>query len=282
MTTTIDSTPEPTATTTSDQPLLTVRDLSVRFRAQRAPAGDGHRVIQAVDGVSFDLLRGQSLGVVGESGCGKTTLGRAILGLVRGARGVVRFENVDVLGAGGASMRRLRRDMQMVFQDPQGSLNPRMRVGSIVSEPLVIHRIGDGTQRRRRTESTLQRVGLRASDANRYPHELSGGQRQRVGIARAIILEPRLIVCDEPVSALDVSIQSQILNLFADLREQLGLTYLFISHDLAVVRHVCDRVAVMTGGRIVETGITDDVFERPEHDDTTRLLAATCAAPTRN
>jgi oligopeptide/dipeptide ABC transporter ATP-binding protein len=247
--------------------LLRVRDLRTHFRV----AGG---VLRAVDGVSFDLASGETLGLVGESGCGKTTLGRTILRLIPAAGGRVAFAGTDLLAASARRLRDARRKLQMVFQDPFSSLNPRMTVGGIIAEPLAIHRVGDKTERRRQATRLLERVGLRASDADRYPHEFSGGQRQRIGIARAIALKPRLLICDEPVSALDVSVQSQILNLLSDLRDELGLACLFITHDLAVVRHFSDRVAVMYLGKIVETAAAADLYARPGHPYTRALLAA--------
>ncbi len=228
----------------------------------------------AVDGVSFEIGRGETLRVVGESGSGKTTLGRAILRLVEPQSGAVRFEGIDVHSAQPQRMKELRRHMQIVLQDPAGSLNPRMRIGPIIVEPLLIHRVGNARSRRERAMQLLERVGLAAGVADRYPHELSGGQKQRVGIARALALEPKFLVLDEPVSALDVSIQAQIMNLLADLKRDLGLTYLFIAHNLAVVRRLSDRVAVMQRGRIVELAETNELFERPQHPYTKALLAA--------
>jgi oligopeptide/dipeptide ABC transporter ATP-binding protein len=227
-----------------------------------------------VDGVSFDILRGSTLGLVGESGCGKTTAGRTILRLVEATGGSVSFDGVDVLKADGRTLRTLRRDMQIVFQDPFGSLNPRMKVGGIVAEPLDVFAVGDGRERRERVAELLARVGLRSDDARRYPHEFSGGQRQRIGIARAIALNPRFVVLDEPVSALDVSIQAQILNLLNDLKAELKLTYLFIAHNLAVVEHFSDRVAVMYLGKIVEVADAADLYARPSHPYTMALLAS--------
>ena len=232
-------------------------------------------MIRAVDGVSFTLDRGQTLGLVGESGCGKTTLARTILRLIPATSGQVHFEGRDVLALRGAALRALRRDMQIVFQDPLGSLNPRLRVESIVGEALTVHRlVSSAAERRERVAELLRRVGLSPDALWRYPHEFSGGQRQRIGIARALALRPKLIICDEPVSALDVSIQSQILNLLNELQTEFGLSYLLIAHNLAVVRHASDRVAVMYKGRIVELAPTDELFDNPQHPYTRTLLAA--------
>jgi len=228
-----------------------------------------------VDGVSFTIGRGQTLGLVGESGCGKTTVGRAVLRLVEPTGGKVSFDGQDVLAARGAAMKALRRQMQVVFQDPAGSLNPRMRVEMIVGEPLMIHGlVKERDELRARVIDLLKRCGLSGAAVDRYPHEFSGGQRQRIGIARALALSPRLVICDEPTSALDVSIQAQILNLLADLRDDLGLSYLFISHDMAVVNHLCDFIAVMKEGRIVEHGPREQVMGHPAHEYTRTLLAA--------
>ena len=257
----------------SGDPLLKVDDLHVHF-PMRKSRGDRRSVLRAVDGVTLRIDAGSCLGLVGESGSGKTTLGRAILRLIKPTSGRVRFAGVDVGAASRSALKRLRRDMQIVFQDPFGSLNARHTVGRIIAEPLIIHNLGRRRGRKSRVAELLERVGLRPEHASRYPHEFSGGQRQRIGIARAIALHPRLIICDEPVSALDVSVQAQILNLLADLRRDLGLTYLFIAHNLAVVRQCCDHVAVMSRGVIVETASTADLFDRPQHTYTRALLAA--------
>jgi ABC-type oligopeptide transport system ATPase subunit len=251
-----------------------VRDLKVHFPVR---AGILQRVVdhrKAVDGVSFSIMPGETLGLVGESGCGKTTVGRAILRLIPTTSGSVRFDGQDVLGMRATSLRHLRRQMQIIFQDPGGSLNPRMRVGRIIGEPLEVHKIVPKEQVRQRVGDLLQRCGLWAGAADRYPHEFSGGQKQRIGIARALALEPRLIVCDEPTSALDVSIQSQVLNLLSDLQSEFKLSYLFISHDMAVIHHACQRIIVMWNGKIVEEGTREDVIYRPQHPYTQALLSA--------
>lgn len=249
--------------------LLRVVELTKHF-----PARQGKTSIRAVDGVNLTLRKGETLGVVGESGCGKSTLGRTILRLVEPTSGEVVFDGEDLLSLGPAALRAKRRDMQMIFQDPFASLDPRLKVGAIVAEPLVIHRIGDRASRRRSVVELLETVGLEPDAAELYPHEFSGGQRQRIGIARALALRPRLIIADEPVSALDVSIQSQILNLLVELRQRFGLSYIFISHDLAVVEHVSDTVAVMYLGRIVETAAAEALFARPSHPYTEALISA--------
>ncbi|MHC4339279.1 MAG: ABC transporter ATP-binding protein [Planctomycetota bacterium] len=232
----------------------------------------GH--VKAVDNVSFEVGQGETLGLVGESGCGKTTVGRSILRLLEPTAGEVTFDGVSIIGLPAGEMRLMRRNMQIIFQDPYSSLNPRMTVLDIVGEALAIHGLARGKEREDRVRNLLERVGLSARYINRYPHEFSGGQRQRIGVARALALNPRFIVCDEAVSALDVSIQAQVINLLVDLREEFGLAYLFIAHDLSVVRHISDRIAVMYLGEIVETAGSDDLFERPLHPYTNALLSA--------
>jgi peptide/nickel transport system ATP-binding protein len=227
-----------------------------------------------VDDVSFAIDEGETFGLVGESGSGKTTTGRCILRLIEPTAGEVRFKGDDVLQFSRTRMRLARRDMQIVFQDPYSSLNPRMRVGAIVEEPLVIHRIGSRAERKARVEELFQLVGLDPAQLPRYPHQFSGGQRQRIGLARALALNPSLVIADEPVSALDVSVQAQVINLLMDLQQRLKLTYLFIAHDLRLVRHICRRVAVMYRGRIVEMGPTERLFEAPAHPYTRALLSA--------
>jgi oligopeptide transport system ATP-binding protein len=258
-----------------DRPILEVRDLKTHFPIKSGvlQLTTGH--VKAVDGVSFHVNKGETLGLVGESGCGKTTVGRTILKLIPATGGEVLFDGANVLASRGASLKRLRREMQIIFQDPAGSLNPRLKIAAIVGEPIRVHGLADSRrQLRKKVEELLERCGMPRLTADRYPHEFSGGQRQRIGIARALALEPRFIVCDEPTSALDVSIQSQILNLLTDLRDDFGLSYLFISHDMAVIQHICDRVAVMYQGKIVEHGTRADVIEGPQHPYTRALLSA--------
>ena len=260
-------------------PLLEVRNLRTHFPIRKGLLRTVVGYVRAVEDVSFDVGTGETLGLVGESGCGKTTVGRTILRLIEPTggtvvRGQVVFEGKQVLRFSPRAIRELRREMQIVFQDPVGSLNPRMTVGSMLAEPMLVHRlVGKGDVRKQVVE-LLDRVGLPTSAANRYPHEFSGGQRQRIGIARALALQPRFIVCDEPVSALDVSIQAQILNLLEDLQRQLNLSYLFIAHNLAVVEHFSDRVAVMYLGRIVEIADASELYKNPKHPYTVALLSA--------
>jgi oligopeptide transport system ATP-binding protein len=230
--------------------------------------------VKAVDGISFQIRRGETLGLVGESGCGKSTTGRAIIRLREPTAGSVRFDGVDLLKTTSTELRRLRRRMQIIFQDPYGSLDPRFTVGATIAEPIETHNLAQGKAKEERVKELLSLVGLNPDYVSRYPHEFSGGQRQRIGVARALAVEPEFIVCDEPISALDVSIQAQVLNLLTDLREMLGLTYLFIAHDLSVVKHISDRVAVMYLGKIVELGPPDQIYAGPGHPYTRALLSA--------
>jgi oligopeptide/dipeptide ABC transporter ATP-binding protein len=258
---------------TERTPLLRVSDLVKHYRSGGLFARPGP-AIRAVDGVSFEIAQGETLGLVGESGCGKSTVGRTVLRLQEPTSGHAVFDGADVFTLDRTALRRLRRKMQIVFQDPYSSLNPRMRIGAAVAEGIEIHRLAPKAEIPRRVAALLEEVGLDPAFARRYPHEFSGGQRQRIGIARALAVEPAFIVCDEPVSALDVSVQAQVLNLLADLQRQRGLSYLFIAHDLAVVRQVARRVAVMYLGRIVETGATEALLREPRHPYTIALLSA--------
>jgi oligopeptide/dipeptide ABC transporter ATP-binding protein len=254
--------------------LLRVEDLKMHFPIRGGVLRKRIGQVHAVDGVSLTIQRGETLGLVGESGCGKTTVGRCIIRLYQPTQGHVFFDGKDLLNVDAATLRASRRQLQMIFQDPFESLNSRHTVGDILAEPFIIHRIGSPVERARAVASLLERVGLSADAAGRFPHEFSGGQRQRIGIARAIALNPKLVVCDEPVSALDVSIQSQILNLLLALQKELGLSYLFIAHDLAVVKHVSDTIAVMYLGRIVERATAGTLYETPLHPYTQALIAA--------
>ena len=258
----------------SEAPLLQVTDLKKHFPIHRGVFSRVAGYVNAVDGVSFTVRRGRTLGLVGESGCGKTTAGRTILRLIPATSGQVIFDGNDVFNTPSGPLRELRRRMQIIFQDPVGSLNPRMTVETIVGESRTVHGIARGQQRRERVAELLARCGLRHEQMNRYPHEFSGGQRQRIGIARALALDPDFIVCDEPVSALDVSIQSQVLNLLSDLQEERGLSFLFIAHDMAVIEHISHDVAVMYLGRIVESAPKAALFSRPLHPYTQALLSA--------
>ena len=253
------------------QPLLEIRDLRITFAF-------GKNMVVAVDDVSFAIGSGRTLGIVGQSGSGKTTLARAVMQLIPISSGSVRFDGIDLAGLSPKAMRSMRRRMQMVFQDPGGSLNEYMRVGRLVTEPLLVHGVARGDELESNARSLLQAVGLDEADADRFPHEFSGGQKQRIAIARAIALKPEFIVCDEPTSALDVSVQARILNLLSDLRDEMNLTILFISHDLAVVNQFCDDVLVMHRGRIVESGTVDEVIHNPTNR-VTRDLLASCQSP---
>ena len=256
-------------------PLVRVEDLKVYFPIRSGIVIDRHiGDIKAVDGVSFDIMRGETLGLVGESGCGKSTVGRTILRLYDPTEGKIFFEDVDLAAVSGRELRKLRRRMQMVFQDPYASLNPRQSIGGILSEPLRVHGVSTSKEADTTVRQLLDIVGLPKNAINRYPHEFSGGQRQRIGLARALTLNPDLIVADEPVSALDVSIQAQIINLLEDLQKEFSLTYLFIAHDLAVVRHISDRIAVMYLGKIVEVARAEDLYTHPLHPYTIALLSA--------
>ncbi|MCH7846991.1 MAG: ABC transporter ATP-binding protein [Planctomycetes bacterium] len=270
----MEGTDRPSKAGESAAPLLDVQELCTYFPIRTGILQRVRGFVKAVDGVSFHINAGETLGLVGESGCGKTTVGRTILRLIPATSGQVLYRGRNLFELSGSEMRRLRREMQIIFQDPVGSLNPRMRVGRIVGEPLEVHGLARGEQLRQRVGDLLERCGLWPGAAERFPHEFSGGQRQRIGIARALALQPKLIICDEPTSALDVSIQSQILNLLAELQDEFQLSYLFISHDMAVIHHVCDRIAVMFNGHIVEQGSRDEIINDPQHAYTKALLGA--------
>jgi oligopeptide/dipeptide ABC transporter ATP-binding protein len=256
------------------QPLVSVRNLKKSFPIKKGIFAREVGAAQAVNDVSFDVARGETLGVVGESGCGKTTTGRTLLRLIEPTSGEITFEGRDVRSMGTSELRALRREMQIIFQDPVSSLNPRMTVGTTIREGLTIHRLAEGAAADARVRQLLQEVGLRPEYAARYPHEFSGGQRQRIGIARALSVEPKFIVCDEPVSALDVSVQAQVINLLVDLQREHDLTYLFIAHDLSVIEHIADRVAVMYLGKVVELATRDDLYREPLMPYTQALLSA--------
>ena len=258
----------------ASEPLVSVRNLRKEFPIRKGVLSRQVGAVKAVNDVSFDVARGETLGVVGESGCGKTTTGRTILRLLEPTSGEIRFEGRDVRAMGTSELRSLRREMQIIFQDPVSSLNPRMTVGAIIREGLTIHKLAEGSAADARVRQLLQEVGLRPEYSNRYPHEFSGGQRQRIGIARALSVEPKFIVCDEPVSALDVSVQAQVINLLEDLQRDHDLTYMFIAHDLSVVEHIADRVAVMYLGKIVELATAEDLYSAPLMPYTQALLSA--------
>jgi len=256
------------------EPLLSVRNLKKYFPIRGGVLSRVAAYVKAVDDISFDINKGETFGLVGESGCGKTTAGRAILRLLQPDAGTIRFDGIDLLGLRKQELRRKRRDMQIIFQDPYASLNPRMTIRTIVGEPFAIHGLASGTEREHRVADLLKTVGLDPAVMRRYPHEFSGGQRQRIGIARALALKPKLIVADEPVSALDVSIQAQIINLLADLQQQFGLTYLFISHAIPVIEHISTRIGVMYLGKLIEVGTSAQICLAPKHPYTQALLSA--------
>jgi oligopeptide transport system ATP-binding protein len=262
------------ATTTNNNVLLRVEDLMMHFPIYRGVFQRQVGAVRAVDGISFDIKRGETLGLVGESGCGKSTTGRTILQLYKPTAGRVTFDGVDLVSLKGEGMRQMRRKMQMIFQDPYASLNPRMTVGQLVGEPLMVHNVATAQEIQERVQHLLELVNLNPSFASRYPHEFSGGQRQRIWVARALALQPSFVICDEPISALDVSIQAQVVNLLEELQEQFNLTYLFIAHDLSMVRHISDRVAVMYLGVIVELASRDELYAKPLHPYTRALLSA--------
>jgi oligopeptide transport system ATP-binding protein len=259
---------------TTPDPVLEVRDVAVHFKVRNGWLGEAGTTIKAVDGVDLSIRAGETLGLVGESGCGKSTISNAIVGLVPPTRGSIRVRDQEIVGASAKALRAARRDVQMVFQNPALSLDPRATIGAAIAEPLAVRGIATGPALKEKVGTLLAQVGLRAEDARRYPHQFSGGQRQRIVIARALALQPALVVCDEPVSALDVSVRAQILNLLIDLQQRLGVSYLFVSHDLSVVRHISDQVAVMYLGRIVERAARDVFFAAPKHPYTKALMSA--------
>jgi oligopeptide transport system ATP-binding protein len=259
---------------TKPDPVLEVRDVAVHFKVRNGWLGEAGPTIKAVDGVDLSIRAGETLGLVGESGCGKSTISNAIVGLVPPTRGSIRVRGQEIVGASAKALRAARRDVQMVFQNPALSLNPRATIGAAIAEPLAVRGLATGPALKEKVGTLLTQVGLRAEDARRYPHQFSGGQRQRIVIARALALQPALVVCDEPVSALDVSVRAQILNLLIDLQRRLGVSYLFVSHDLSVVRHISDQVAVMYLGRIVERASRDVLFAAPKHPYTKALMSA--------
>jgi peptide/nickel transport system ATP-binding protein/oligopeptide transport system ATP-binding protein len=258
----------------TDMPLLAVEDLRKHYGIGRGLLGRAGPLARAVDGISFEIARGETLGLVGESGCGKSTAGKTILRLIEPTSGSVKIDGVEITSLSGEALHAQRRNMQVIFQDPYASLNPKMTAATLVGEPFINYRLHSSAERKERVAALFARVGLRQDQMERYPHEFSGGQRQRLGIARALALEPKLVVADEPVSALDVSVQAQVINLMVRLQEDLGLSYLFIAHDLAVVRHISDRIAVMYLGRIVELAATETLFSTPSHPYTHTLLDA--------
>lgn len=255
--------------------LLEVKDLKKHFPvSNKVPFKKSKQSVKAVDGVNFNVYQGETLGVVGESGCGKSTMARLINQLIKPTDGVVNFNNENLINMNAAALRETRKKIQMVFQDPYASLDPRVKIGELIAEPMVIHGIGDAKSRQKRVEELLETVGLNKRYADRYPHEFSGGQRQRINIARALTLNPELVICDEPVSALDVSVQAQVINLLKALQKEFQLTYIFISHDLNVVRYMCDRIAVMYLGKIVEVGTFEEIYSQPQHPYTKALFSA--------
>jgi oligopeptide transport system ATP-binding protein len=266
----------------SGEKILEVTDLVKHFPIKQGILIDREvDQVRAVDGISFSIGRGETMGLVGESGSGKSTACRTVLQLIKPSSGSIKFEGREIANLSRRQMRPIRREMQMIFQDPYASLNPRKRVGQIVGDPLKLQKIASGSDLRKRVQELLERVGLSSEHYNRFPHEFSGGQRQRIGIARALALQPKLVICDEPVSALDVSIQAQIVNLLDDLQDEFGLTYLFVAHDIGVVRHISDRIAVMHHGKLVEEGTADQVCENPRDDYTKKLLSAVPIADPR-